>query len=80
MASTHAGVFVSVLYTRILTRLSRVAWPNGLRRLAEFELTVAGGRGVACGVAWLVLTYTRHFHCKCFADFSTFVARHRVAS
>ncbi|KAJ7301067.1 hypothetical protein DFH08DRAFT_827846 [Mycena albidolilacea] len=43
-------------------RLSRVAWPNGLRRLAEFEIAVAGGRGVACGVAWLVLGYTRHSH------------------
>ncbi|KAJ7815887.1 hypothetical protein B0H14DRAFT_2603078 [Mycena olivaceomarginata] len=39
-------------------RLSRVAWLNGLRRLAEFEFGLAGvgGRGLGRG-AWLVLGY-----------------------
>jgi hypothetical protein len=40
------------------TRLSRVAWPNGLRRLAEFEIGLAGvgGRGLGVGVACPRLT------------------------
>ncbi|KAJ7887193.1 hypothetical protein B0H13DRAFT_2534329 [Mycena leptocephala] len=33
------------------TRVTRVAWLNGLRRLAEFEFGLAGVDGVACGVA-----------------------------
>ncbi|KAJ7327924.1 hypothetical protein DFH08DRAFT_816090 [Mycena albidolilacea] len=43
-------------------RVSRVAGPNGLRRLAEFELAGNGRAGVACGVAWLVLDYTKLLH------------------
>jgi hypothetical protein len=32
-------------------RVTRLAWLNGLRRLAEFEFGLAGVDGVACGVA-----------------------------
>ncbi|KAJ6475582.1 hypothetical protein C8R45DRAFT_935223 [Mycena sanguinolenta] len=45
-----------------LERLSRVACQNGLRRLAEFELAVPGLRGLACGLALLVLGYTMSPH------------------
>ncbi|KAJ7431939.1 hypothetical protein B0H11DRAFT_1941132 [Mycena galericulata] len=41
----------------VVHRLFGLAWPNGLRPLAEFEFGGAGGRGVACDVAWLVLGY-----------------------
>jgi hypothetical protein len=34
-----------------LSRLLRLAWLNGLRRLAELEFGCAGGAGVACGLA-----------------------------
>ncbi|KAJ7348578.1 hypothetical protein DFH08DRAFT_1000516 [Mycena albidolilacea] len=67
--STYLRVpFVSVLNSK---RLSRVAWPNGLRRLAEFEMAVAGGRSVACGVAWLALGYTMYPHLLANSPFSS---------
>jgi hypothetical protein len=46
-----------------------VAWQNGLHRLAEFEIAVAGGHGVACSMAWLVLSYSMGFHCNYFVYF-----------
>ncbi|KAJ7501019.1 hypothetical protein B0H11DRAFT_2375060 [Mycena galericulata] len=48
-----------------LSLLFGLAWPNGLRPLAEFEFGGAGVDVVACDVAWLVLGYTESSH---FAD------------
>ncbi|KAJ7508920.1 hypothetical protein B0H11DRAFT_1901695 [Mycena galericulata] len=45
-------------------KLFGLAWPNGLRPLAEFEFGGAGVDGVACDVAWLVLGYTEFSHCR----------------
>jgi ABC-type branched-subunit amino acid transport system ATPase component len=42
----HLGLAPGIVY-----RVTRVAWLNGLRRLAEFEFGLAGVDGVACGVA-----------------------------
>ncbi|KAJ7306141.1 hypothetical protein DFH08DRAFT_1054604 [Mycena albidolilacea] len=61
-------------------RLSRVAWPNGLRRLAEFEMALAGGRGVACGVAWLVLAYTRPSHYDSFCGIEASISSPELAN
>jgi hypothetical protein len=57
-------------------RLSRVAWLNGLRRLAEFEFGLAGvgGRGLGVGVACARLRYI--FHCRSFFNFFVSFARH----
>ncbi|KAF8180265.1 hypothetical protein K438DRAFT_1842199 [Mycena galopus ATCC 62051] len=53
------------------SRVSRLAWQNGLRSLAEFELAVTGGRGVACGLAWLVSDRTACSHCRYVVHSST---------
>jgi hypothetical protein len=46
----------------MIIRVSRVAGPNGLHRLAEFELAENKWAGVACGVARLVPCYTKLLH------------------
>ncbi|KAJ7303418.1 hypothetical protein DFH08DRAFT_825876 [Mycena albidolilacea] len=40
----------------ILLRVSRLAWQNGLRPLAELESGVAGGRDVACDCPVVAVT------------------------